>query len=303
MIQVDAPWRLRGSLPRLGEARAARDERIAQGEAVTLFAIAILALVQGITEFLPISSHGHLIVARSLLGLDEPGLIINIAVHVGTLGAVMVYFRRDVRLMLIGVSEIIMGEDGAGRRLLITVLVATVPVLVAGYFVMTYLGEELNTIAVIGWTTLGFAVLLYFSDRIGMTMRRIEHMGLAQALIIGLFQVLALVPGTSRSGITMTAARLLGLERTEAARFSLLLSIPAILGAGALAGIALYQAGDARLQAAALLAAAFAFLAALAAISLMMAWLRRATFTPFVIYRVVLGAVLLIWVYFFQAGP
>jgi undecaprenyl-diphosphatase len=268
---------------------------------VTPFAITILALVQGITEFLPISSHGHLIVARSLLGLTAPGLLISIAAHVGTLAAVVIYFRRDVWLMLTGLGDLVSGNDGSGRRLVTLVIVATLPVLAAGYLVMAYVGEDLNTIAMIGWATLGFGLLLYLSDRIGMTVRRVEHMGLVQALVIGLFQVLALVPGTSRSGITMTAARFLGFERTEAARFSLLLSIPAILGAGTLASIALYQSGDSRLQAAALFAAATAFVAALAAIAVMMAWLRRATFTPFVLYRIVLGAGLLIWVYFFQS--
>lgn len=269
---------------------------------MTLFAIAILALVQGITEFLPISSHGHLIITRSLLGLSEPGLTISIAVHVGTLGAVVIYFWRDVWLMVIGIGQLARGGNGAGRRLVTLVAAATLPVLAAGYLVMAYLGEDLNTLAVIGWATLGFGLLLYLSDRIGMTVRRVEHMGLAQALIIGLFQVLALIPGTSRSGITMTAARFLGFERTEAARFSLLLSIPAILGAGTLAGIDLYQSGDSELQAAALFAAAMAFVAALAAIAVMMAWLRRATFTPFVLYRIALGGGLLIWVYFFQSA-
>ncbi len=268
---------------------------------MTPFAIAILALVQGITEFLPISSHGHLIVARSLLGLTAPGLLIIIAAHVGTLAAVVIYFRRDVWLMLTGLGDLVRGNDGSGRQLVTLVIVATLPVLAAGYLVMAYVGEDLNTIAMTGWATLGFGLLLYLSDRIGMTVRRVEHMGLVQALVIGLFQVLALVPGTSRSGITMTAARFLGFERTEAARFSLLLSIPAILGAGTLASIALYQSGDSRLQAAALFAAATAFVAALAAIAVMMAWLRRATFTPFVLYRIVLGAGLLIWVYFFQS--
>ena len=143
----------------------------------------------------------------------------------------------------------------------------------------------------------GFGIALYVTDRLGMTVRRMEHATFGDAVIIGLAQVLALVPGTSRAGITISAGRMLGLERTDAARFSMLLSIPAILGAGALKSWELYQAGDADITADALLAAGLAFAAAWLAIFLMMAWLRHATFTPFVIYRVVLGAFLLALAY------
>lgn len=264
---------------------------------MTLFEIAVLALVQGITEFLPISSHGHLILIQGLLCTPGAGLDIFIAVHVGTLGAVMVYFRRDVWLMLAGLGAALVGRTGSGLRLLALVVVATLPVLPVGFVVKAHGYEGLSTLVVIGWTTLGFGLLLYLADKVGMTIRRIEHMGLAQALIIGFTQVLALVPGVSRSGITMTAARLLGFERPEAARFSLLLSMPAILGAGTLAGLDLYQTGDTELQVAALIAAGLAFFSALGAISFLMAWLERATFTPFVLYRLVLGAVLLILAY------
>lgn len=264
---------------------------------MTSFEIGVLALVQGITEFLPISSHAHLILVEGVLCSPAAGLDIFIAVHVGSLGAVLVYFRRDVWLMLAGLAGAFAGRGGQGLRLLALVVVATLPVLPAGYFVKAYAADALGTLVVIAWATLGFGLLLYLADRIGMTIRRIEHMGVGQALVIGLAQVLALMPGTSRSGITMTAARMLGFERSEAARFSLLLSIPTIVGAGTLAGLDLYRAGDAELQALALIAAALAFFAALTAISLMMAWLRHASFTPFVVYRVVLGAILLALAY------
>lgn len=270
---------------------------------MTLLDIAVLALVQGITEFLPVSSHGHLIVVRNLLAVPEAGLVITIAVHVGSLGAVIAYFWRDVWHMLAGLGRLVTGRGGPGARLFALVVVATLPVLPAGYLVKTQLGEGLNTIAIIGWMTLGFGIVLYGADKLGMTIRRVEHMGYGQALVIGLAQILALVPGTSRSGVTMTAARALGFERAEAARFSLLMSIPAILGAGTLAGLDLVETGDAALQEAALIAAGFAFFAALAAIALMMSWLRRASFTPFVLYRVALGAALLVWVYYFDAAP
>ena len=151
--------------------------------------------------------------------------------------------------------------------------------------------------AVIAWATLGFGIVLFVTDRIGLTLRRLEHLTFADAVIIGLSQVLALIPGTSRSGITMSAARILGMERSDAARFSLLLSVPAIMGAGVVEGMELYQSQDADLTAAALIATLLAFFSALIAIAVMLAWLRRATFTPFVIYRMLLGGALLYLVY------
>ncbi len=270
---------------------------------MTLLHITILALIQGITEFLPISSQAHLILVPVLAGWQDQGLIIDVAVHVGTLGAVALYFRRDLRLMLVAVGRLIIGQSGPGTKLVVNLAVATVPVLVAGYLVQRYAEGSLRSAALIGWTTLGFGVLLYAADRLSLTIRRIEHMKLGAALAIGLAQALALVPGTSRSGITMTAARLSGFERTEAARFSMLLSIPVILGAGVLSGLELYGVADARLTAAAAAAAALAFGAALAAIAFLMRWLRSATFTPFVVYRVLLGIGLLVWVYFDRIEP
>ena len=150
---------------------------------------------------------------------------------------------------------------------------------------------------VIAWTTLGFGVLLWVADKFGMTLRTIEHLSWGGVLFIGLAQVLALIPGTSRSGITITAARLLGMERLEAARFSMLLSIPTILGAGVLSSYDLFKAGDMALGLDALIAATLAFLTAILAIWALMKWLRRSSFTPFVIYRILLATGLLYWVY------
>jgi undecaprenyl-diphosphatase len=171
--------------------------------------------------------------------------------------------------------------------------------MIAGY-VMSKQGwiTALRSAEVIAWTTIGFGVLLYVIDRACMTVKTTEHAGIRDALFIGLAQVLALVPGTSRSGITMTAARLLGYERTESARFSMLMSIPTILAAGALAGLELYETGDVAIQGDAIVAAALSFICALFAIALLMRWLRFASYTPFVIYRLLLGGFLLWWVYF-----
>ena len=175
--------------------------------------IAVLALIQGITEFLPISSHGHLRLVHTVSELRDPGLVIHVAVHVGSLGAVILYFWRDLWPMLDGLVLALRGRWGRGQKLFVTVAVATVPVLIAGYLVQRYADVALYSTEVIAWSTFGFAIVLYLADRFGMTIRRIEHMRVGPALAIGLAQVVALVPGTSRSGITMTMARVLGFER------------------------------------------------------------------------------------------
>lgn len=257
----------------------------------------ILALVQGITEFLPISSSAHLILVPVFADWPDQGLIIDIALHVGTLLAVIVYFWRDVLNLFKGLFNLLTGQGGADASLVINLIIATLPVVVIGLLVHRYAGNALRSPEIIAWTTLIFGILLYFSDHFSLTVKRIEHMTFGNALVIGLAQILSLVPGTSRSGITMTAARMLGYERPEAARFSLLLSIPTILGAGTLAFKDLMERGDIELQSDAYLAGGLSFVTALLAIACMMSWLKRATFTPFVIYRVVLGVFLLFWVY------
>jgi len=273
-----------------------------KGKAVSLTHILVVALIQGVTEFLPISSHAHLILLPRMTGWCDQGLVVEIAVHVGTLAAVVVYFRRESWGMLRGAAALAAGRRSPEARLFAFVILASLPVGAAGYVLEEYLHLQLRSVALIGWATLGFGILLWVADRWFLTIRRIEHMDWRAALIIGLFQTLALVPGTSRSGITMTAARLLGFERPEAARFSLLMSIPVILAAGTLAGIDLAREGSVRLTFEAALAALLAFIAALLAIAAMMGWLRRATFAPFVAYRIVLGAALLAAVYGFGIG-
>ena len=260
--------------------------------------LVVLALIQGITEFLPISSSAHLILLKYVTGWPDQGPVMDVAVHVGTLGAVMLYYRGEVWAMLRAIPKLGDAATVPGARLLLHLVVATIPVVLAGTALSMYGLEWLRSPALIGWTMLGFGLLLYAADRFNMTIRAVEHMTIAHALIIGFAQVLALIPGTSRAGITMTAARALGYERTEAARFSMLLSMPTILAAGALIGYKLYRSGDMALGIDAAIAAGLAFITAFAAIGLMMAWLKRASFTPFVVYRVALGGYLLWWAYF-----
>lgn len=258
-----------------------------------LLHLAILAVIQGITEFLPISSSGHLVLVPAFLGWPDQGLMIDVAVHVGTLFAVLLYLYRDVGRMIAGLGRAMRGRRDPGAKLAGLLVLGTLPVVGAGYALHTYAPGMFRSLEVIAWATLGFGILLYVADKVGMTVRRIDHLGIFDVLVIGVAQCLALIPGTSRSGITMTAARFIGMERPDAARFSLLLSIPTIIAAGTLSGWDLYQSGDVKMAMDAVIAAGFAFISALIAIALMMAWLRRASFTPFVIYRVFLGGVLL----------
>lgn len=232
-----------------------------------------------------------------LTGWPDQGLVIDVAVHVGTLGAVIIYFWRDIWGMLAGLFRAATGRKDRGAHLAAQVVLGTLPVIAAGYALNHYMPDGIRGLTVVAWATLGFGIVLYIADRVGMTIRRIEHLGYGDAFFIGLAQVLALIPGTSRSGITMSAARILGFERADAARFSMLLSIPAILGAGTLKGVELAESGNADLTAAAIFAAGLAFLAAIFSIAFLMAWLRRSSFTPFVIYRVLLGGILLALVY------
>ena len=254
----------------------------------------VLSVVQGITEFLPISSSGHLVLVPLLNGWKDQGLSMDVAMHVGTLGAVMAYLWRDIVDMLVGLGRMLKGKGvNEHARLAFYLIAATLPVIAAGLAMDHYYPDGIRSMMVIGWTTLGFGVVLWLTDRFGVTIRKMQHLKLFDVMIIGFAQCIALIPGTSRSGITMTAGRLLGMERQDCARFSMLMSIPTIIGAGVLKGYDLYKAGDVVQIDTALSVAGLAFVSAFIAIALMMKWLKKASFTPFVIYRIILGGFLL----------
>ncbi|RZW02353.1 MAG: undecaprenyl-diphosphate phosphatase [Rhodobacteraceae bacterium] len=260
-----------------------------------LLHIAIVALIQGITEFLPISSSGHLILLPNLTGLADQGQAIDVAVHVGTLGAVILYFRTDVRRVIAGLPKVARRQiDDQNAALALGLIVATIPVVIAGFLMkLTNLDDAVRSIAVVGWTTLIFGLVLFWADRTGPEERTAEDWSIRHALTMGLWQVLALIPGTSRSGITITGARQLGYKRHDAARLAMLMSIPTILASGLLLGAEIATQMNGALALDAAIGAAFAFVAAFAALHFMMRLLNSVSFTPYVIYRVVLGVVLL----------
>lgn len=260
----------------------------------------IIALVQGLTEFLPVSSSGHLILLPSLTGMEDQGLFIDVAVHVGTLGAVILFFWRDVATALAGIPRMLTGRiDTDGARLAFLLAVATVPVLAFGLVLKaTGISDAMRSVAVIGWTMLGFGLVLYWVDQKGAVTKTDRDWSLRDALIMGLWQALALIPGTSRSGATISGARALGYKREDGTRLAMLMSIPTILISGLVLG--LETASDANYEALrdGAIAAGFAFVAALFALAFMMRLLRSVSFTPYVIYRVILGVVLLVYAYF-----
>ncbi|MBY6155113.1 undecaprenyl-diphosphate phosphatase [Vannielia litorea] len=264
-----------------------------------LWQLLIIAIIQGITEFLPISSSGHLILLPGLTGMEDQGQVIDVAVHVGTLFAVILYFRQDVAAAAGGTLRLVQGKvDTPGARLAWLLILATIPVILFGLVLkLTGLDDQLRSVAVIGWTMLIFGLVLYWADQKGAEVKESTDWSLKDALIMGLWQAVALIPGTSRSGITITAARSLGYKREDGAKLAMLMSIPTIAASGVLLGAEVVATADAQAAKDAAIAAFFAFISALLALTLMMRLLKSVSFTPYVIYRVILGLFLLWWAY------
>lgn len=268
---------------------------------MTLEILILLAIIQGLTEFLPISSSAHLILPAQLGWIEDQGTTIDVAVHVGSLFAVMAYFHKDVVTLFAGLWDAIRLRWTWSSKLFTLLAVATVPTLVAGVFIAVMDVEDmLRSAELIGWTSIIFGVLLYEADRIALRYKQVEDVTWQAALTVGAAQCLALLPGTSRSGITMTAARFLGYERSEAARFSMLLAIPTILAIGGFKGLEVVQAGDSVLQGQVFWAIILSFVAAYAAIWVFMRLVEQIGLFPFMIYRIALGLALLTFVYGFQ---
>ncbi|MCF2871410.1 undecaprenyl-diphosphate phosphatase [Octadecabacter sp. G9-8] len=262
-----------------------------------LLTLVLAALIQGITEFLPVSSSGHLILLPALTGMDDQGQVIDVAVHVGTLFAVILYFWADVRIALGGLLRLMRGKiDTKGAFLALCLILATIPVVIVGLILkLTGVDMMLRSMTVIGWTMIIFGIVLYWADQIGKTDRTADQWSLKHAVEMGIWQAVSLIPGTSRSGITITAARRLGYKREDAAKLSMLMSIPTIIAAGSLAGFQVVSSGDTQAFKDIAIAIVLSFVAALFALALMMRLLKSVSFTPYVLYRIALGA-LLLWI-------
>ena len=255
----------------------------------------ILALVQGLTEFLPISSSAHLILVPALLGWPDQGLAFDVAVHVGTLVAVVAYLRRDLEALATGwVRSVLRGHPFAPEsRMAWMVAAATVPVGAAGLFAGDAVELHLRAPIVIAVANLVFAVLLLAADRWGSGTRGEGNLAIGGALIIGCAQAFALVPGASRSGVTITAGLALGLTPRAAARFSFLLAVPVITLAGGAKGFELLATPGAVDWTWFGIGALVAGVSAYACIGVFLALVARLGLWPFAVYRIVLGAVLL----------
>lgn len=258
-----------------------------------------LAIIQGLTEFLPVSSSGHLILFAKFSSYGDQGQAIDIALHIGSLIAVVLYFWTSIKSMIIGLwkNKFMPNFENFGVRLAYYIIIATLPAIVIGGL-FSYLGTEwTRNTKIIGWTLILYSLILWYADTKFSTAKTLKEMNLKDALLIGFVQCLAFIPGTSRSGVTITVGRILGFNRSEVAKFSMLLSIPSILAAGVVASYMLYKGAEFTRIALAYQAVIMSFVFSFLAIFLMMRWLRFATFLPFVIYRIILGIILLLNTY------
>ncbi len=262
-----------------------------------IFQTIILALVQGITEFLPISSSAHLILTSQVLGWPNQGLAFDVAVHLGTLVAVLLYFRQDItNLTCAWFGQFVGRGINHDAQLGWFIILATIPAGVVGLLGKEFIEANLRSSLVIALTMIVFGLLLWFADVKNKGQKRLIELTLMGALIIGCAQALALLPGTSRSGITITAALLLGFSRQDSARFSFLLSIPIIVLSSALLSLDLIASASVDWQAL-IIGSVVSGLSAYACIYYFLAFINRLGMLPFVIYRLLLGAFLLALVY------
>ena len=248
--------------------------------------ILILSAIQGISEFLPVSSVAHLVLVSKYYAFTNQSLLIDICLHLGSLIAIILYFRNDLFHFI------------KNRNFLIKILVGTIPIIPVGYILyQTGLIEQLRNIEVIGWMSLIFGILLYVSDRSKVTKKIDTEFTNKSALLIGLFQVLALIPGVSRSGITITSGRMLGFNRFDSAKISFFLSIPTLFAASAIGIYNVYKEGSAELNFLAIIAVIFSFIFSYLTIALFFNFIKKFSLSIFIIYRIILSLFILAIVY------
>ncbi len=248
--------------------------------------ILILSIIQGITEFLPISSAAHLILISKYYSFNAQNLLIDICLHLGSLLAIIFYFRNDLLNFI------------KNRSFLIKIIIASIPLIPAGYILYTSgLIDQLRNLKVIGWTTLIFGILLFISDQNKDTKKINKDFTYISAIIFGLFQIMSLIPGVSRAGITITSGRLLGFNRFDSAKISFFLAIPALTAASVLSLYNIYKEGSAELNFLAIIAVIFSFIFSLITIAIFLNFIKKFSLKIFIIYRIVLSLILLTIVY------
>lgn len=256
----------------------------------------LLSLIQGLTEFIPVSSSAHLAILPNLLNWQDQGLMIDVALHFGTLFSVILYFRHDVAKMFMGAFDTIRFQASHQRTLFLQLVVATIPLVITGAIVSLFLGDA-RQLVIMAWASIGFGLLLYAVDKYVPATRTLTSMTYSSAFMVGLGQCLAVIPGTSRAGSSMTSLRALGFSRPDTAKFSCFLSIPAVLAASSLMAYKLSKVETVAIYSDILWAALLSFVAGYISIDFMMRWVQRSTYSVFVAYRICLGILLLIWVY------
>ena len=262
---------------------------------VSFFQISFLAVLQGLTEFLPISSSGHLILPSELFGWQDQGLVFDVAVHVGSLLAVVLYFREQLFTLLLGFTRSFAKEGQTeDSKLAWLIILATVPAGIAGLWLNDVIEQYSRSILVIAVSSIVFSLFLYIADKPERAVKDLHELTWKTGLLIGIAQMLALIPGTSRSGVTMTVALLCNLTRPAAARFSFLLAVPIIGMSGLLKSIELYAVGTSGSEWLMLFyAAGLAAVVAFGCIHFFLQLIEKVGFLPFVIYRLGLGGLLL----------
>jgi undecaprenyl-diphosphatase len=261
---------------------------------VTGLQVVILAIVQGLTEFLPISSSGHLVLVPTFLGWADQGLIFDVAVHFGSLIAVLLFFRKDIHALLCGGLLVLGGNvKTIESRMALGIALGTIPAALAGPIFFDWIEVSLRSPAVIVFTLSGYAILMMLADRFGRRTREISSVQIKDAIVIGVAQALALVPGTSRSGVTITMAMALGFERQDAARFSFLLAVPVVLLAMLYSLIGLISSDAPVAWGQLAIGVIVSGIVAYMSIEFFMRVVSRIGLMPFAIYRLALAAVIL----------
>lgn len=259
-----------------------------------IFLSIALALIQGLTEFLPVSSSAHLLFPSLLFGANDLGLSFDIATHGGTLFAVLVYFRLDIKKMFLSINPFFNNHDVQSRQLFTYLIVATFPIIIFGLIGSDYIANRSFGVTNIAWANLIFATVLFLAYRYSSQSKTILQLSIFTVLFIGLFQVFALIPGASRSGTAMTAALLIGLNLKEASKFAFLLSIPTILGALIFLLIDSFNSFEAINLSSLFIGFSISAIFAFFTIKFFLAFIDKIGMYPFVLYRLVLGLGLLL---------